>query len=77
VIDRERIPEILAVVGAGLGFRTVAREALGFVPGLGWAIKGGIAYVGTKALGKAATAYFEQGGAGAVARAAHAVRSRS
>ena len=77
VIDRERIPEILAVVGAGLGFRTVAREALGFVPGLGWAIKGGIAYVGTKALGKAATAYFEQGCAGAVARAAHAVRSRS
>jgi uncharacterized protein (DUF697 family) len=76
-IDRERIPEILAVVGAGLGFRTVAREALGFVPGLGWAIKGGVAYVGTKALGKAATAYFEQGGAHALARAADAVRSRS
>ena len=76
-IDRERIPELLAVVGAGLGFRTVAREALGFVPGLGWAIKGGVAYVGTKALGKAATAYFEQGGAHALARAADAVRSRS
>ena len=76
-IDRERIPEVLAVVGAGLGFRTVAREALGFVPGLGWAIKGGIAYVGTRALGKAATAYFEQGGAGGIARAADAVRSRS
>jgi uncharacterized protein (DUF697 family) len=76
-IDRERIPELLAVVGAGLGFRTVAREALGFVPGLGWAIKGGVAYVGTKALGKAATAYFEQGGAQALARAADAVRSRS
>jgi len=76
-IDRERIPEVLAVVGAGLGFRTVAREALGFVPGLGWAIKGGVAYVGTKALGKAATAYFEQGGAHALSRAADAVRSRS
>jgi uncharacterized protein (DUF697 family) len=76
-IDRERIPELLAVVGAGLGFRTVARETLGFVPGLGWAIKGGIAYVGTKALGKAATTYFEQGGAHALARAADAVRSRS
>ena len=76
-IDRERIPELLAVVGAGLGFRTVAREALGFIPGLGWAIKGGVAYVGTKALGKAATAYFEQGGAHALARAADAVRSRS
>jgi uncharacterized protein (DUF697 family) len=76
-IDRERIPELLAVVGVGLGFRTVAREALGFVPGLGWAVKGGVAYVGTKALGKAATAYFEQGGAGAITRAADAVRSRS
>ena len=76
-IDRERIPEILAVVGAGLGFRTIAREALGLVPGLGWAVKGGVAYVGTKALGKAATAYFEQGGADAISRAADAVRSRS
>jgi uncharacterized protein (DUF697 family) len=76
-IDRERFPELLAVVGAGLGFRTVAREALGFVPALGWAIKGGIAFVGTKALGKAAAAYFEQGGAAAIARAADAVRSRS
>jgi uncharacterized protein (DUF697 family) len=76
-IDRERIPEVLAVIGAGLGFRTLAREALGFVPGLGWAIKGGVAYVGTKALGKAATAYFEQGGADGLVRAADAVRSRS
>jgi uncharacterized protein (DUF697 family) len=76
-IDRERIPEVLAVVGAGLGFRTIAREALGFLPGLGWAVKGGVAYAGTKALGKAASAYFEQGGAGGLARAADAVRSRS
>ena len=76
-IDRERVPEILAVVGAGLGFRTIAREALGFVPGLGWAVKGGMAYVGTKALGKAATAYFEQGGPRGIARRADAVRSRS
>jgi uncharacterized protein (DUF697 family) len=76
-IDRERIPEILAVVGTGLGFRTLAREALGFIPGLGWAVKGGVAYAGTKALGKAATAYFEHGGAHALSRAADAVRSRS
>jgi uncharacterized protein (DUF697 family) len=76
-IDRERVPEILAVVGAGLGFRTVAREALGFIPGLGWAVKGGVAFLGTKALGKAATAYFEKGGARGLAQAADAVRSRS
>ena len=76
-IDRDRFPELLAVVGAGLGFRTVAREALGFVPALGWAIKGGVAFIGTKALGKAAAAYFEQGGPSGVARAADVVRSRS
>jgi uncharacterized protein (DUF697 family) len=76
-IDRERLPEVLAVVGAGLGFRTLAREALGFVPGLGWLVKGGVAYVGTKALGKAASTYFEQGGADGLVRAADAVRSRS
>jgi uncharacterized protein (DUF697 family) len=76
-IDRERIPEVLAVIGAGLGFRTLAREALGFVPGLGWAVKGGFAYAGTRALGHAASAYFEQGGAEGLARAADAVRSRS
>ena len=47
------------------------------MPGVGWVIKGGVAFLGTKALGKAATAYFEQGGAGAITRAADAVRSRS
>ena len=61
--DRPRARlEILAVVGPGLGFRSVARGAR-LRPGLGWAMKGGVAYAGTQALGKAATAYFEQGGA--------------
>jgi uncharacterized protein (DUF697 family) len=76
-IDRDRAVEILAVVGAGLGLRAVAREALGFVPGVGWAIKGGIAYVGTKALGKAAVAYFEAGGQTRLKQAIGSVRSRS
>jgi len=31
------------------------------VPGFGWAIKGGIAYTGTIAMGMAAIAYFEDG----------------
>ncbi|HET8893518.1 MAG TPA: hypothetical protein VFM96_05425 [Gaiellaceae bacterium] len=50
---RERLPEILAVVGAGFGLRTVARELLDFVPVAGWAVKGGVAYAGTRALGEA------------------------
>jgi uncharacterized protein (DUF697 family) len=51
---RQRLPEILATVGASLGLRTVARELLDFVPVAGWAVKGGVAYAGTRALGEAA-----------------------
>ena len=76
-IDRDRALEILAVIGAGLGFRAVAREALGFIPGVGWAIKGGIAYAGTRALGAAAAAYFEAGGQTRVKKMVGSVRSRS
>jgi uncharacterized protein (DUF697 family) len=57
-IDRSRLPELLGVVGAGFGFRTVARELLDLVPVAGWAAKGAVAYAGTKALGEAARRYF-------------------
>ena len=58
-IDRERALELLGVVGAGFGLRTVARQALDLVPVAGWAVKGAVAYAGTKALGEAAVRYFE------------------
>jgi uncharacterized protein (DUF697 family) len=76
-IDRERALEILAVVGAGFGLRAVAREALGFIPGIGWAVKGGIAYIGTQALGRAVAAYFDAGGQKLLKEAVGSVRSRS
>ena len=57
----QRAPEVLAVVGAGLGLRTAAREALGFVPVAGWALKGALGYAGTLALGRAAVKYYESG----------------
>jgi uncharacterized protein (DUF697 family) len=60
-IDGGRALELLAVVGGGLGFRALAREALGAVPFAGWAIKGAIAYTGTRAIGEAALRYFEAG----------------
>jgi uncharacterized protein (DUF697 family) len=66
-IDNTRALELLGVVGAGLGFRAVARELLDFVPVAGWAVKGAIAYGGTKAVGEAAVRYFEE----------RSVRSRS
>ncbi|MBN2848118.1 MAG: DUF697 domain-containing protein [Coriobacteriia bacterium] len=57
----DRIKELAAVVGGGLLFRAVARQALIAVPVIGWAIKGGVGYTGTVAMGKAAIAYFEDG----------------
>ena len=58
-IDRERALELLGVVGFGFGLRTVARELLDLVPVAGWALKGAVAYAGTKAIGEAAVRYFE------------------
>jgi uncharacterized protein (DUF697 family) len=60
-LDTERMKELAAVVAGGFLFRTFARELVGLVPGFGWAIKGGIAYTGTIAMGTAAIEYFEEG----------------
>ena len=58
----ERIKELAAVVGGAFVFRSVARQAVAFIPGLGWAIKAAIGYTGTYAMGHAAIEYFENGG---------------
>jgi uncharacterized protein (DUF697 family) len=58
-LEAERVPEVLAVIGGGLAFRAIARQALGAVPVAGWLIKGAVAYAGTRAIGEAAIRYFE------------------
>jgi uncharacterized protein (DUF697 family) len=58
-IDQKRLPDVLATVAAGFGFRAFARQVLGAIPFGGWAVKGGIAYAGTRALGEAALRYFQ------------------
>jgi uncharacterized protein (DUF697 family) len=57
-VDQQRVPEILGTVAAGFGLRAVARQLLGVVPVAGWALKGGIAYAGTRAVGESARRYF-------------------
>lgn len=57
-VDQQRLPEVLATVAAGFGFRAAARQVLGAIPIAGWAVKGGIAYAGTRALGEAGMRYF-------------------
>ncbi len=63
-IDRDRLPEVLAAVGAGFGFRAVARELLDLVPVAGWLVKGAVAYAGTRAIGEAAIRLFSARGPG-------------
>ncbi len=59
----QRVLEILSVIASGLGLRAVARYAIEFVPGLGWALKGAVGYTGTQAIGRSAVLYFESGAA--------------
>ena len=61
-LGAERIKELAVVVGGGFTFRAIASQLLDFVPGFGWAIKAGVAYSGTLAMGYAAVEYFEEGG---------------
>ena len=60
-VGLDRALEILSVVGTGFVFRALARQALDFVPGFGWALKGAVGFSGTVAMGQAAIAYFEAG----------------
>lgn len=60
-IGSDRALEILSVVGSAFAFRALARQALFFVPGFGWVLKGAIGFSATLALGRAAIAYFEAG----------------
>ena len=55
---RDRLPELAATLGAAFGLRALARGASSLAPGAGWAVKAGVAYAGTRALGEAARRRF-------------------
>jgi uncharacterized protein (DUF697 family) len=57
----DRAVEMIGVFGAGLGLRSTARGLVGSVPLAGWVVNGGVAYSGTRALGRSAVEYFERG----------------
>lgn len=59
--DLGRAWQLLPIIGGGLGWRTLARELVGFVPVAGIAIKGAIAYAGTIVVGEGVT-FFQQNG---------------
>lgn len=58
-VGLERLKELMVVFGSAIVFRAAARNLAAFIPVLGWAVKGGVAYAGSVALGKTAIKYFE------------------
>lgn len=57
-----RLWELAPVVGSAFGWRALARELVGAVPGgVGVAAKGTVAYAGTYTIGRAAQLYYERG----------------
>ena len=61
-LDEDRVKELACVVGGAFACRSIARQLVAIVPAAGWAVKAGIGYAGTFAMGKAAIEYFEGGG---------------
>ena len=56
---RERLPELAATLGAGLGLRALARQLVDRLPVPEWAVQGAVAYAGTRVLGDAAVRRLE------------------
>jgi uncharacterized protein (DUF697 family) len=57
-LDGSRVAEVAGTVAAGFALRGVARQLLSAVPVAGWAVKGLVAYAGTRAIGEAAQRHF-------------------
>lgn len=59
---RARLREIGPIIGSAFGWRALARELVGLVPGgVGMALKASVAYAGTFVTGRAAVFYYEVG----------------
>ena len=57
-VDPIRTPEVLGVVAGAYGWRALARKALRSLPAPDWAVRGGMAYAATRAVGEAAIRRF-------------------
>ncbi len=51
--------ELIGTIAGGIAFRYLAAEAAKLLPGVGWAISGAMAAVGTWAIGQVAIRYFD------------------
>jgi uncharacterized protein (DUF697 family) len=51
-VGADRVLAALGILAAGFGWRALARGLVGFVPGVGWVIQGGMAYGVTRTMGE-------------------------
>src|SRR5262249_20755394 len=58
---KSRMKELAPILGNAFGWRAVARELAGVIPGVGFLVRATIAYAGTVTVGKAAQLYYETG----------------
>lgn len=58
---KSRMKELAPILANAFGWRAVARELVGAVPGIGFIARAMIAYAGTVTVGKAAQLYYETG----------------
>lgn len=61
-LDARRGLEVAGVLASAFGWRAIARRAAGVIPVAGFALRGGVAYTATRAVGEAARTYFAQVG---------------
>jgi len=61
-LDARRGLEVAGVLASGFGWRAIARRAVANVPVAGFAMRAGVAYSGTRAVGEAARIYFTKAG---------------
>lgn len=59
---KQRLPELSSVLGAAFGWRALARQLVGLVPGgVGVVVKGMVAYAGTLTVGRALAWFYATG----------------
>jgi uncharacterized protein (DUF697 family) len=61
-VGTERAVEVAAVVIAGFGWRAIGRGAVLFIPGPAFALRGGVAFAATRAIGEGAARWMAEGG---------------
>lgn len=58
-ITKARALELIATLGAGVGFREAARQIVKLIPGYGQVVSASVAFAGTVALGESANLWFK------------------